>query len=214
VGGVCALLSLAPGCTKPKSSRSAQQAATTSEDPKLHLTGGELVFSDDFSAGALSDAWRAETPAWRVENGALAVKGARNMGCWYTRDLPERVRVEFDATSLSPEGDLKFEIFGTKAQHQAGYVGVFGGWKNSVSIIARLDEHGDDRLESRARKVEKGKRYRFAVVRHDKDLHWFVDGELFMTYVDSEPIRGRSFGFNDWDTPVQFDNVAVYDLGK
>ena len=52
---------------------------------------------------------------WHIEAGRLCVKGARNHGAWLARMLPTNVRIEFDAVSNSPEGDIKAEIFGDGA---------------------------------------------------------------------------------------------------
>ena len=51
-------------------------------------------------------------------------------------------------------------------------------------------------------------------MRTNGTLQWFLDGELFMQYEDPEPLRGKWFGFNDWEAPVAFDNLAIYDLSE
>ncbi len=79
---------------------------------------------------------------WRVVSGELLSPGVKNNPLWLKAKLPENVAVEFDARSMSPEGDIKCEIFGDGSDHASGYVLIHGGWNNSISIIARLDEHG------------------------------------------------------------------------
>ena len=64
-------------------------------------------------------------------------------------DLPREARIEFEATALSDVRDLKVEVFRTRREH-AGYVVIFGGWRDRVSVLARLDEHGKDRIENRS----------------------------------------------------------------
>ena len=68
--------------------------------------------------------------------------GVKNNPLWLKAKLPENVAVDFDVRSMSPEGDIKCEIFGDGSDHASGYVLIHGGWNNSISIIARLDEHG------------------------------------------------------------------------
>lgn len=181
------------------------------------LTGGTLVFEDAFEGSAIGPDWRAQGGAWSIESGWLAVAEARNDALWLQRALPERVRIEFDAKSLSDDGDLKFEVFGDGLNHQSGYVAIFGGWRNSLNIIARLDEHGDDRLVGQdGVRVTRDQVYRMALVRTDARVRWFVDGQPFLTFDDPEPLVGEShdhFGFNDWSVPLRFDNVRVFDLG-
>ena len=43
------------------------------------------------------------------------------------------------ASSESPDGDIKFEVFGDGAKHESGYIAIFGGWQNRLNIIARLE---------------------------------------------------------------------------
>lgn len=181
-------------------------------EPVEGLTGGVLVFSDDFERETLGDQWTARSGKWDLRDGWLHCSGDRNEGAWLNTPLPERVRVEFDARSLSDAGDLKFEIFATDQRHQAGYIVILGGWNNSVSIIARLDEHGEDRLEAGQPVVTKGKVHHFTVLRTDGVLRWYVDGQPVLSYRDEDPIRGRFFGFNDWAADVYFDNLQVFRL--
>ena len=65
------------------------------------------------------------------------------------------------------------------------YLLILGGWRNTKHVLARLDEHGEDRLEldvepnsddERARPVSAGQPYRFSVVRRDgRTLSWSVN---------------------------------------
>ncbi len=91
-----------------------------------------VVERDFFSTGGL----------WRVINGELFSPGVKNNPLWLKAKLPQNVAVEFDVRAMSNEGDAKVEIFGDGTDHASGYVLIQGGWNNSLSIIARLDEHG------------------------------------------------------------------------
>jgi hypothetical protein len=175
------------------------------------ISGGLLVFSDDFDRSEIGSNWQARSGKWRIDKGKLVCKGDRNEGIWLNFKLPQRVRVEFDAMALEDEGDIKFEVFATEQRHQTGYILIFGGWQNSVTVIARLNEHGEDRMESPMR-VEKGKTYHIAVVRTDGSLRWFIDGKLVLSYDDETPLRGDYFGFNNWNSLVTFDNLKVFQL--
>jgi hypothetical protein len=180
-----------------------------------------LVFSDRFERDSIGDDWtRGEGEGgdgeWTIEDGWVEGQNIKNAPLWLDRKLPKDVRIEFDARSLSERGDLKVEVFGDGTHHESGYILIFGGWENRLDVIARLDEHGDDRKERPSKKVEKGQTYQMAIERTGNTLKWFVDGELFMSYEDSKPLRGpdhRYFAFSNWRVPVQFDNVKVYALG-
>lgn len=200
------VLVLVAGVAACKSSRKHRTAPA-----REGLTGGVLVFEDDFEREALGERWQDRSGHWRIRDGRLTVQGDRNEGVWLDFSLPERVRIEFDARATSDEGDLKCEVFASEPRHQAGYIVILGGWHNTVSVIARLDEHGEDRLESPAR-AEKGRLHRFTLVRVSDTLRWYLDGTLVLEYHDEDPLRGRYFGFNDWNAPVEFDNLKIYQL--
>ena len=191
------------------------------------------VFEDDFERESLGSAWNATAPVWKIENGQLCGKGARNRPVWLARSLPTNVRIEFDATSDSPDGDLKAEIFGDGRSAARGvsyndatsYLAIFGGWKNSYHVLARQNEHASDRPEiriepgsddERARPVVPGQTYRFKLERADgKTLKWWVDDVLMFSFKDPDPLTGPGhdhFGFNDWDVRVCFDNVKITPL--
>ena len=192
---------------------------TVQSDPAsatADLQGGTLVFEDDFERAELGEHWSAQGSGWRIENGAVTGQNARNDALWLDFELPEKVRVEFDATAVSQDGDLKFELFGDGTNHESGYILIYGGWSNTVTCIARQDEHGSDRLDAEHHDpVQTGTTYRFAAVRIDQRVQWFIDGQLVLVFDDSEPLTGQQhahLGFNDWTAPVRFDNLAIYDL--
>lgn len=205
-------LTAAAVCALSACQRGSAPASTEAAEPRL-------VFEDDFEREAFGEHWSTEAPdAWSIDEGWVAVAGARNAGLWLDVELPENVRIEFLAKSLSEEGDIKFEVFTDGRTHESGYVGIFGGWNNRLNIIARLDEHGDDRLVgAEGQRVEPERVYRFRIERTGDALEWFVDGEPFLTYEDASPLRGAGhahFGFNDWDAPLRFDELRIWDLGS
>jgi hypothetical protein len=188
-------------------------------------------FEDDFERAALGPNWRVTASGdWRIEAGKLCVRGAHNHGVWLARTLPANVRIEFDASSQSPEGDIKAEVFGDGASAATGasyndatsYLTIFGGWKNSYHVLARLNEHASDRHEirivpgsddERARPVSAGQVYHFKIERTDgKTIAWSVGDMVMFKFPDPMPLSGPGhdhFGFNDWEVPVCFDNVKV-----
>ena len=183
------------------------------------LSGGKLVFEESFDASTLSKAWTVTKGGdWSIVDGWAHSKSAKNKGLWLTGfKLPEAVRIEFDVRSEPRgkkrfEGDAKCEVFNTEPAHEKGYILVNGGWNNQLDIIARLDEHGKDRKEVKSRPVEKSKVYRWAIVRTAGNILWFRDEKLFMSYDDAAPIKGRYFGFNNWEAHLYFDNLKIYEL--
>ncbi len=201
-------------------------------------------FQDDFerAPAAPSDIgpeWVTTAPpgTWRIESrregGRLCGERARNHGIWLKRTLPVNARVEFDAVSDAADGDLKAEFWGDGRSfatslsytNASSYLTIFGGWHNKFHVLARLNEHGNDRKEiavdpasddPREKPVVAGQNYRFKVERSDgKTVRWWIDGNEMLSYPDPAPLVGAGhdhFGFNDWDVKVCFDNVRIVPL--
>src|SRR5688572_8382858 len=108
------------------------------------------TWTDDFARDDVGTNYYDTGGGYFIGDGALATKGSHNHPLWLRKKLPRDVQIELTAWSNSPDGDIKIEIFGDGKSYDpnagaylsTGYVLVFGGWKNSKSIIARQDEHG------------------------------------------------------------------------
>jgi hypothetical protein len=173
------------------------------------------------------------TASWRVEGGRLCGEHAKNHGVWLKRTLPVNARIEFDAVSQAADGDLKGEFWGDGRSfattlsytNATSYLTIFGGWHNKFHVLARINEHGNDRKEitvtpdsddPREKPVIAGQIYHFKVERADgKTIKWWVDGNEMLSWTDTAPLVGAGhdhFGFNDWEAKVCFDNVKVVPL--
>ncbi|MFT3706647.1 MAG: hypothetical protein QM817_03175 [Archangium sp.] len=196
-----------------------------------------LPFREDFeNPASVQEKFWSSGGLWRTEKGQLLSPGVKNNPLWLKADLPNDVAVEFDVRSQSPEGDIKVEIFGDGSDHASGYILIHGGWNNSISIIARLDEHGQAnnafmsgagqqlldqgtyRADTRVRvegapfKVEIGRTYHWRIERRGKVISWFIDNQPFMTFNDPLPLTGKGhnrFGFSSWEAQLFFDNLTV-----
>lgn len=190
-------------------------------------------FADNFDRAELGPDYLALSPAWKIVGNKVCVRGARNRGLWLQRRLPVNARIEFDAVAEAPEGDIKVEVWGdgvtgataSSYSNATSYLVIFGGWKNSKHVLARLDEHGDDRVEldvepgsddERQRPIEAGQPYHVRIERADgKTLRVYNNDLLYHELTDEEPLTGQGhefFGFNDWNAPVCFDNLKVTPL--
>jgi hypothetical protein len=176
-------------------------------------------YADDFQRAELGEAWFTTGMHWRIAGGELWAPEAKNNPLWLRMRLPRDVAVEFDARSETATGDragdIKFEIFGDGRNHASGYVCIFGGWGNTISAIARLDEHGADRLERRDRNVEPKRTYHMRVERQGRVLRWLVDGAPLLEYDDPRPLEGPAhdrFGFSGWAADLFFDNLVIQPL--
>ncbi len=182
-------------------------------------------WADAFDRDVLGGNWKATGKGYRIADGALSARGAKNHPLWLRRKLPRDVRIDFDAWSNEARGDIKVEIFGDGASFDpdgggylaSGYEVIFGGWYNSKSIIARLDEHGDDQVHRTDLKVEPGRKYHWRLERTGRTLRWYVDDlqKPFLSYEDEAPLEGDghdAFAINNWETDTYFDNLTITPL--
>ncbi len=216
-------------------------AVTTPSSTPLHVVDPhagagpklEARFTDSFERGDPGTDWNITGPGWSLNEGRLCVAGAHNHPAWLRRRLPVNARIEFEATSSSSEGDLKAEAWGdgssaaTAAAYRnaTSYIVIYGGWKNTMHVLARLDEHATDRTElhvepgetdPRAQPVLPDRAYRFKIERTDgQTVRYFVDDIEILSLKDPSPLTGEGhehFGFNDWQVPACFDNLIITPL--
>jgi len=187
------------------------------------------VWKDDFTRGDLGPSFYASGEGYRVFDGALQAKGAHNHPLWLRAKLPRNVRIELDTWSTEQRGDLKVELFGDGRSFDpdgggylaTGYELIFGGWYNTKSMIARLDEHGSDVVTRPLPKVIPNQKYRWKIERSGKKVTWWVAplgqdlGEPFLVLDDPQPLEGPGheyFAINNWETDTWFDNLVVTPL--
>src|SRR5690606_31757037 len=196
------------GRTKPtRDTSTAPKPATSATAPKPQAASKPptpppppdpplgVEFKDDFERPTLGPDWRVTTGRWKIDGGKVCAAGARNHPVWLKRRLPVNASIEFDATSASPDGDIKAEFWGdgrsgatsVSYTNATSYLAIFGGWKNHFHVLARIDEHAKDRKELRLdpaategknQRVEANRTYHFQVERRDgRTVQWSVDGE-------------------------------------
>ncbi|MCX5742990.1 MAG: hypothetical protein NT062_10890 [Proteobacteria bacterium] len=188
------------------------------------------VWTDDFQRSSLGPTLYPSGDGYRVVDGVLSAKGAHNHPLWLRAKLPRNVRIELDCWSTEARGDLKVEVFGDGRSFDpdgnrytaTGYEVIFGGWYNSKSIIARLDEHGTDMAARTAPKVIPNQHYHWKIERTGKTIRWWVTPagtppvvEPFLTYDDPQPLEGPGheyFAINNWETDTWFDNLVITPL--
>lgn len=178
-------------------------------------------FSDDFERAEPGPNWLDTGGTFEVQKGRLRAKGAKNRPLWLRQRLPRDAEVEIEATAATPQGDLKVELYGDGESYDpdqgqydpTGYVFVFGGWQNSLSIIGRLGEHDAAVKASRADvKVEPGRTYRFIITRKGGLLDFKIDGQPFLSWTDPKPLEGpghEHFAITNWEAEATFDNLKI-----
>jgi hypothetical protein len=183
-------------------------------------------YSDDFARSQLGPDWLATDPgAAKIEQGELVVERAHNHPVWLRKPLPDDAQIDLDVWTDSPEGDMKVEVWGdgqsfyrgdpNGAYTATGYVLVMGGWRNSLSAIARQQEHAANRVTRAEPLVVPGQKYHWTIRRQGRVLTWLVDGKPFLTMDDPDPLRGpanRYFAVSGWESKVHFDNLKIKPL--
>jgi hypothetical protein len=178
-------------------------------------------FSDTFERAELGPTWTNTGADYRIVGGRLNVSGAYNHPAWLRRKLPRDAVIELDVMSKSPAGDIKIELYGDGesfdpdkgAYVSSGYMFIFGGWGNSLSVICRNNEHDEGRkAERRDPRVEVGKSYHWTISRRGGVLEWKLDGQPFLAWTDPEPLSGDGHQYlavNNWESDVYFDNLSI-----
>jgi hypothetical protein len=181
------------------------------------------IFRDDFDRAELGDRWKPTASGiYRIEDGRLRVENGYNHPLWLDFELPAEAVIDVDCWSMSPDGDLKVEAWGDGVSYSpaggeytsSGYVFVFGGWHNQLSIAAQGNEHTPGIPQRREPKVERGRKYHWRIVRRGDRIEWYIDDMRtpFLTLDDRRPLRGAGhdrFGFNDWQAQLYFDNLVI-----
>jgi hypothetical protein len=189
-------------------------------------------WSDDFGRAGLGSDWNDTGGNYRIENGALAFEMAHNHPLWLRQALPDDVRIDVDATGLSPDGDIKVVLAGDGKSYESddavrrdlqytesGYVFILGGWRNQVSALVRMQEHEwqvDPRVpHTRDAHVVPGQTYHFTIVKKGGHIEWDIDGKSFLVRDDPSPLSGPDhchFAFTGWESRVRFDNLKIQPL--
>lgn len=189
----------------------------------------KLPFQDNFDRPTIGKQWWTNRPGrWKIKydaktkQGKLCVEQARNNHLFLKARHPEEIIVEVDAWGLEKDGDLKVEVFSDGRYAKTGYVLVQGGWHNALSIIDRMDEHRKDRRVKRNKDgtpmVKKDKKYHWKIVvkktgTGSKQVSWYVDGALYLTYKDKMGLGGKQhahFAFGNWIANACYDNLRIY----
>lgn len=173
----------------------------------------DLPFEDDFDRESLGERWRMTGGHWTIDRGAVFSSGAQNQPLFLDAKLPNDLVLEVDVESETREVDAKIELMTDGLRHQSGYIFILGGWSNTISAIARLDEHGRDRKERRPTGVSGNRVYRWRIEKKGGDIRWLIDGEPYLTYSDPNPLEGRGhdrLAFSNWLNQVRYDNLKIW----
>ena len=106
----------------------------------------QAPFADDFERVELGSGWNATSAAYRIDGGKLEVSNAsttrpgcaaafRPMRSSTSTSCPRARR----ATSRSSCTATENPSIPTRSYDSTGYVLIFGGWHNTLSVICRME---------------------------------------------------------------------------
>ncbi len=177
----------------------------------------ELPFEDNFDRKKLGDTWYNTGGQWMIDSNNAFTTGGNQAPLFLRINLPADVVIEIDVMSETTTVDCKVEIMTDGRTHSSGYVFIFGGWTNSISAIARLDEHGNDRRTKSPTGAQAKKWYRWRIEKKGGEIKWFVDGQPYLTFNDPEPLSGpghNRFALSNWQNRIRYDNLKIWPYDK
>jgi hypothetical protein len=175
--------------------------------------GAQLPFSDDFERKELGPNWFPSGGHWEIRDGQVYTSGANNAPLFLALDLPDDLVLEVDIKSDTPTVDAKIELMTDGRAHQSGYIFILGGWGNQISTIARLDEHGKDRVERRPTGATGQRWYRWRIEKKGGQIRWLLDGQPYISFQDPAPLHGpghNRLAFSNWQNQLRYDNLKVW----
>lgn len=175
--------------------------------------GRSVPFADDFERAELGPDWRVSGGQWWIDHGAVFSPGANNAPLFLEVNLPADVVVEVDVKSETDAVDSKIELMTDGFRHQSGYIFILGGWSNRLSVIARLDEHGDDRKVRQPTGATSGRWYHWRISKRGGELTWLIDGQPYLAFHDPQPLDGpghNRLAFSNWQNQVRYDNLRIW----
>ncbi len=149
--------------------------------------------------------------SWSIYEGKLHTLGDKNAPLWLKTPLPDEAIISFDMTPTSSDIDLKVELYGDGLRHESGYIVILGGWKNTLTVIARQNEHEKTRFEKKTTWPAHQKMH-VEIIRANNELKLTVNNTLVGSYRDASPLKGprhRYMAFNSWKSPGYFDNLVI-----
>lgn len=185
------------------------------------VDGSKLVkvFEDNFDREELGENYTVLGGDWKIEDGKVVSERADNKNLVLSGiDLPQNGVIKLVMKSLSDFVDIKFNLWGNGELHEHGdgYSFILGGWKNRVSVIAKLHEHEKKRFEERATRLDPDKEYHIKVVRKGKEIYWFVNDSLFLVYFDDSPLKAEDgynkLSFANWRSHAVFGDLEIYEF--
>ena len=201
----------------------------------------KLIFKDDFSKPTLSDKWIFEksdkdSNVCLIVNKQLQLNSEGGITVWYKYELKGNILIEFDRTVVMDSGthdrlsDLNQFWMATDPQQkmfkrkggfreydslQMYYVGM-GGNYNTTTRMRRYGGNGileivgeyTDSLHL----LKPNRKYHIQLKVENGTAEFIVDGKVFFSYKDKNPLVNGWFAFRSTRSRQLIDNIKIWKL--
>ncbi|MGX7687933.1 DUF6250 domain-containing protein [Flectobacillus roseus] len=200
----------------------------------------KLVFQDDFSRKELGENWiteweKAKGSSVGIKDEKLWVDTQGGISVWLNQKLPQNVRIEC-TRGIVVEGkpndrlsdlnffwscqDPKFERksdgnFAAYDSLALYYVGI-GGNYNSTTRLRKYDGRGERVLwqekNDKAHLLTENTVYKIVLEVRKGQVSVWVNGELYFTQKDPNPLGGGYFAIRSTKSRQWIDDIKIYEL--
>jgi len=186
---------------------------------QINVSPGELLFSDNFPTGLITDRWEVSGGEWEAKDGVLTGVFRGNGGglIYSLRQYPGDVMLDYYGRMLSPcDNDLNFSFRADgwdyeKNDASIGYIGGLNGWWTSQ---AGLEKYPGCRLQALCGfNAEADRWYHIQTGIVGSTCFLAVDGELIVTLSDPDPItdpKCARVGLGTYCSQIQVRDFKLY----
>jgi rhamnogalacturonan endolyase len=219
-----------------------QYAAFSQQHDSLLLTGGKLLYADDFATAIDSSKWiieMAPQPSSSVytHNANLVLDTKGGVTVWFNQLLTGNLRIEFDRKIVvaggvndrlsdcnqfwmaqDPRNKNLFTRNGVLESYdslQLYYMGM-GGNSNKTTRFRKYEGNGQRTLlqeyTDTTHLLQANKWYHFAIVVNKGSTSFWVNGQCYFTYHDAAPLQKGYFGFRSTKSHQEISSFRIYEL--
>lgn len=202
----------------------------------------KLLYKSDFSKPLDTSVWvveklKADSEIVACNNGNLLLDTYGGATVWLKQPLQGNVHISFKRTVVIQGGkndrlsDLNIFWMATDSLQNKGftrkgtfneydslsmyYVG-FGGNYNTTTRFRKYTTKGDKQIlgeyKDAAHLLQANKTYNIEIIQLNGLIQFVVDGELFFSYLDKEPLTYGYFAFRSTRSRQTISNFQVYSI--
>ncbi len=219
----------------------AQERSTQPQDNSK--ANKRLIFEDDFARPIDTALWRVElesSPGSSVntENNKLVLNTGAGVTVWLKRKFSGNVLITYDRKVITGSGafdrlsDLNQFFMASEPQEQGlavrngqldeynsmklYYVGM-GGNSNTTTRFRKYDGSGSRNLlaeyKDKEHLIVANEIYHIEIEVRNGEVSYSVNGKLFFTFGDKDPLTEGYFGFRSTKSHQEISNVKIYAIG-